>query len=147
MTVFQSASVSAENFASFCKPGIRDDDIDGAEALHDGIEHRVDLGFVGHVRADGERFAAFRRDRGGEFFGRFRVRVIVDGDVRARVGERGGDARADARTRARHERDLACQGFVHVQFRDGQSFLGEQGVRPRKEGFSGSSIPHTLRRI
>ena len=68
-------------------PGVRDDDIEPPEFLHGAVDHRLDLGFIGHVYLDCDRLAIrARRDLRGSRLGGFLVQVRDD-DMRAFLRE------------------------------------------------------------
>jgi hypothetical protein len=79
-----------------------------AEARQRRADQPIDLGRARYVARDGERVAAGRADALDE-----RVEALLpacgDDDLRARAGQPERERLADARRRARHERDLSVE--------------------------------------
>ena len=89
-----------------CEPGVVDDDVDAAEAVGRGGEHRRHLVLGGDVGGDAER--PLGAEGGGDLLGPLAVEV---GDDHARpvAGEQLGDGPADPRRRTGDEGDAALQ--------------------------------------
>src|ERR1700733_4775983 len=93
--------------------GIRDHDIHRAETLDQRVEHGIDIGFVRDVGLDRDGLAACFFYRCRERFSGFAMRVIVDDDARAGIGERLRHAVPYAGTAAGDECDLTFEYWIH----------------------------------
>ena len=90
--------------------GVVDQDVDAAEGLLGRRDHRGDLGGLGHVGRRVERLdAEFLLDAGALLLDRGGVAEAVDHDVGAVLGERPGDAEADAGGRAGDDRGFSLE--------------------------------------
>ena len=89
--------------------GVVDEDIQPAEVALDARDHLLDHVSVRDVGLVGFRLAAGLLDLGDDRLGLGLRAVIVDGNARARSGQRLADRGADIASAARHERDASLE--------------------------------------
>jgi hypothetical protein len=94
-------------------PGIVDEDVEAAEILDDGLDHRRDGGKIRYVGPIGFGFDACAGELAGELFRFGAGTAVIDGDAGALGGEDLRDFAADTARRTRHQGDLAFQSQIH----------------------------------
>ena len=89
--------------------GIGDEDVEPAEMLDRGAEHRDDLIFVRDIGLERERVGTGLPNLRNNGIGGLGMSDVIDADIRAGRTQRQGDAAADAGIRTRDERLLPLQ--------------------------------------
>ena len=111
--------------------GVVDHDVDAAERLVRLLDEVLGVGVLAQVGRDGDDLAVGRaRDLGGGGFQHV-LAARADRDIDALLGEREGDALADALAAAGDERGLAVELQVHV------SLLCRSTGLSAQDGFGG----------
>ena len=79
----------------------------------DRLEDAPDMVRIGNVALEKQATHATISDLSCRFFGPFAIAQVVDGHIDAKVGERQGDAAADAARRTGDESTFAPQLEIH----------------------------------
>jgi hypothetical protein len=94
-----------------------DQNVDAAEFLRRGRDHRIDRVGVGDVSGDGKRLAARPLDLVRDRLGLPEIGARIDHDRGAAVGERERDAAPDIAPSAGDDRDAAGQFLLRSHLR------------------------------
>jgi hypothetical protein len=94
-----------------------DQDVDPAEARHDGLHHPLDLGVFAHVARERRGLAAAVPDATNDVFGGIRSLAIVDRHLGPLRRKRERNPPPDPPRSTRHQRNPILQVQIHATSR------------------------------